>query len=68
MTVLLDDRLARRMAALLNIPVRGTLGILLDAKRAGLTKAVKPLIDQLQKLGFRCSPATRNAVLSLAGE
>lgn len=67
-TLLLDDALARRMGALLKIPIRGTLGILLDAKKIGLTKSVKPLIDQLQKLGFRCSATTRNAVLSLAGE
>lgn len=67
-TLLLDDALARRMATLLNIPIRGTLGILLDAKKIGLTKSVKPLIDQRQKLGFRCSATTRNAVLSLAGE
>jgi predicted nucleic acid-binding protein len=67
-TLLLDDCLARRMAGLLKLPIRGTLGVLLDAKAAGLTKTVKPLIDQLQKLGFRCSPTTRNAVLSMAGE
>lgn len=66
--VVLDDALARRMAETLNIPLKGTLGILLDAKRAGLITTIRPLLDQLQALRFRLSPTTRTAVLKLAGE
>src|SRR5690606_30398564 len=39
---LLDDGLARRVASLLDIPMTGTLGLLLDSKKAGLISAVKP--------------------------
>ena len=46
----------------------GTLGILLDAKRAGLIDAVAPLLDALQQLRFRLSSSTRADVLKLAGE
>lgn len=49
----IDDSLARRVANALGLRVTGTLGILLDAKRAGLTTSVRPLLDQLQSLGFR---------------
>jgi len=66
--ILLDDALARRAADMLGLRVRGTLGVLLDAKRAGLLPAVGPLLDRLQELRFRVSPRTRNAVLALAGE
>ena len=66
--VLLDDRLARRVAASLGLTVEGTLGLLLDAKRAGLVDAVAPLVDQLQSLGFRLDPRTRAAVLRQARE
>jgi uncharacterized protein len=66
--VILDDALARRQAETLGLRLTGTLGILLDAKRAGLISAVAPLADDLQRLGFRLSSATRQAVLGLAGE
>ena len=65
---ILDDALARRVAGILEIPYTGTLGILLDAKKAGLIQAVSPLLDDLQALRFRMSPGTRSAVLRLAGE
>jgi uncharacterized protein len=65
---ILDDALARRVAGNLEIPHTGTLGILLDAKRAGLIAAVSPLLDDLHALRFRMSSGTRSAVLKLAGE
>lgn len=68
MIVILDDALARRQAEAMGLRLTGTLGVLLDAKRAGLIAAVAPLADELQRLGFRLSGATRQAVLGLAGE
>jgi uncharacterized protein len=66
--VVLDDALARNVAEALGFRLKGTLGLLLDAKRAGLLPAVGPLLDQLQALRFRMAPRTRAAVLKLAGE
>lgn len=66
--VILDDALARRHAETLGIPLTGTLGILLDAKRRGLVASVTPLIGDLQRMGFRLSERTRRAVLHMAGE
>jgi predicted nucleic acid-binding protein len=65
---ILDDGAARRVAAVLGIRHRGTLGVLLDAKRAGLVAAVQPILDRLQVLGFRLDARTRQDVLELAGE
>ncbi|ETX05103.1 DUF3368 domain-containing protein [Candidatus Entotheonella palauensis] len=65
---ILDDALARQVAAALDIRFRGTLGLLLDAKQAGLVPAVTPLLDQLQALRFRLSSHTREMILNLAGE
>jgi len=53
--VILDDALARRHAEVLRIALTGTLGIFLDAKRRGLVPALTPLVDDLQRLGFRLS-------------
>jgi predicted nucleic acid-binding protein len=64
----LDDALARQVAAALNLKLTGTLGLLIDAKQAGLISAVGPLLDQLQALRFHLAMHTRIAVLKLAGE
>jgi predicted nucleic acid-binding protein len=64
----LDDALARLVARTAQLRFTGTLGILIDAKRAGLIPAVRPCIDQLENLGFRVAAHTRAAVLELAGE
>jgi hypothetical protein len=66
--VVLDDAFARNVAETLGFHLKGTLGLLLDAKRLGLIPAVRPLIDQLHALRFRVSPNTRAVVLKLAGE
>jgi predicted nucleic acid-binding protein len=65
---LLDDALARRVAVAKGIPIKGTLGLLLDAKRAGHLTVVRPSLDRLQELGFRLAQQTQDAVLKLAGE
>ncbi len=66
--VVLDDALARRVAHMLDLSLTGTLGLLIDAKRAGLIEAVEPYLDRLEALRFRLAERTRLAVLRLAGE
>lgn len=66
--VALDDALARRAAAVLNLRFTGTLGILLDAKAAGYIPLIAPVLEKFERLGFRLAAHTRKAVLSLAGE
>jgi predicted nucleic acid-binding protein len=56
------------LAETLGLRLTGTLGLLLDAKRAGLILAVGPFLSRLQALHFRVAPHTRAAVLKLAGE
>lgn len=65
---ILDDALARQVADTLKIRIKGPLGVLLDAKSAGLIPAVSPILDQLEEAGFRLGRATRSAVLEFAGE
>ena len=67
-TVILDDGLARQAAEHLDLPLIGTLGLLLNAKRAGFLPAVAPCLDRLNQLRFRVSSSTRTAVLRAAGE
>lgn len=63
-TVLLDDALARRTAQAAGLTVRGTLGILLDAKSRRLTERIEPWVDKLGTPGCGCP--TRSACASSA--
>jgi predicted nucleic acid-binding protein len=66
--VILDDRAARNCAAALGVPVRGTLGVLLLAKREGKVPLVTPILDDLRSAGFRISAAIGDTARRLAGE
>jgi predicted nucleic acid-binding protein len=65
---ILDDGAARRCAGALNVPVRGTLGVMLEAKRAGLVPAVVPLVKALQDTGLFLSDSLIQRALELCGE
>lgn len=64
----LDDLQARRLAEALDLPLAGTLGILLRAKQAGLVDAVRPLLDAVVEAGFHLEPDLYQEVLRLAEE
>jgi predicted nucleic acid-binding protein len=66
--VLLDDAAARTAANELQLSTTGTLGILLLAKERGLIVAVTPVLDDLERRGFRITDAVRSRVLQIAGE
>ena len=66
--VLLDDRLGRRVAVERALPIVGSLGVLLRAKRAGLIPAVGPVVDVMIIQGRYISANLRSHVLRAAGE
>lgn len=66
--VILDDKLARRIAAVQGFQITGTAGILLKAKQKRIIKTLKPIIEQLLTLGFYLKPELVNAILMIAGE
>lgn len=65
---LLDDAAARRTATRLGLRVRGTLGVLVLAKRAGLIDSVRAALDQSVQVGLRTHPNLYRAALESAGE
>jgi len=66
--VVLDDKLARRIADMQGFRLTGTAGVLLRAKRKGLVPALKPVIEKLLDLDFRLKPELAKEILALAGE
>ena len=66
--VILDDKLARRIAEMQGFRLTGTAGVLLRAKEKGLIPALEPVIEKLLSLNFRLRPELVKAILELAGE
>lgn len=66
--VIVDDLAARNCAFSLGIPVRGTFGVILLAKKRGLLPSIKPVIRQLIDAQIRVEERLLKTVLDLAGE
>lgn len=66
--VLVDDRGARRWARARDLPIVGTVGVLLRAKDQGVVARVRPVLDALVATGLYLSDALYREVLETAGE
>lgn len=64
----LDDAAARHCAQALSLPIKGTLSVVVMAKRAGLIEKATPLFDRLIADGFRVKPSVLEEAKALAGE
>jgi predicted nucleic acid-binding protein len=67
-SAIIDEKLARRHAKRLGIPLTGTLGVLLRAKRQGLIGPIRPFVERLRQGGIRLSEAVIEEALRLADE
>ena len=67
--LLMDERRGRREAAALGLRVTGLLGVLAEAKRAGLVDQVRPVLDDLiTQAGFWIGADLRAQVIAELGE
>lgn len=64
----LDDREARACAQAIGIPLVGTLGRILRAKRAGVLQEARPVVERLLKVGAYLAPALVDEALGEVGE
>lgn len=62
--VLLDDLTARREALRLGVSITGTAGIVVEARRAGLIRAARPVFERLADEGFHLGTELVEAVLA----
>ncbi len=65
---IIDDLAGRKCAASLNIPVRGTLGIVLIAKKRGLVTKARPIIEEMMSTGLYLSRKVVDEALRRVGE
>jgi len=66
--VVIDDGAARKTAEYLGLPLTGTLGILIAAKRRGILDAVMPVVQQMEQNGFFFSMGLKALIRSLSDE
>jgi predicted nucleic acid-binding protein len=66
--VLMDDKAGRRMATNADVPVIGTVGVLVLAKRKGIVPLVMPLLEALSASGYFLSEEIIAAALTASGE
>jgi len=64
----IDDLAARKCAASLGIPVIGTLGIVLRARRQGIIPAARPVVEDLLRGGMFLSRSLLDRALALVDE
>jgi predicted nucleic acid-binding protein len=65
---IIDDRDGRRCALIHQVPVRGTLGLILLAKKRGRIAAARPILERMRESGMYLSDGTLDQALSLVGE
>lgn len=65
---IIDDLAGRKCAAFHGIPVRGTLGLVLTAKRRGLIPQARPVLEILIREGLYLSSHVLDEALKRAGE
>ena len=66
--VLIDDRTARNIAEYLGLKVKGTLGVLVEAKRKGLIPSFKVPALKMKEHGIRFSEQLINEISFNLGE
>ena len=64
----INDLKARGVASAMGVKIIGTLGILRLAKDRGMLKQIKPLLDELRKVGAYISNVLYNRMLKDVGE
>ena len=67
-TAIVDDARGRRCAEQLGIPLRGTLGLILRAKRGGRIPAAGPVLDTVRRAGRYLSDEVVRRALAQVGE
>jgi len=65
---IIDEKDGRKVAISLNIPIIGTLAVLLEAKQKRLVSSFKECLNKLLNKGFRVSPQLIEKFLKESGE
>ena len=66
--LIIDDRKGRKFAYELGLTIIGTVGIIVDAKLAGIIPSVRPILAKIRTTNFRFTARLELLILKKAGE
>jgi predicted nucleic acid-binding protein len=66
--LILDDKLGRRIARLNGVPITGTLGVLVKARREALLPSISPVIEALRRTTMHLAQELIETALRESGE
>ncbi len=66
--IIVDDLAARKLAKELGLPIKGTVGVLLNAKQKGIIPLFRPYFDLIQQTNFRLSRQLAEQFIKDSGE
>jgi len=66
--LIIDDLKARKFAHQLGLTIICTIGIIVDAKLAGIIISVKPILAKIKETNFRISEQLEKLIITKAGE
>ena len=66
--LIIDDLKGRKFAQQLGLTIIGTIGVIVDAKLAGIIPSVKPILSKIKSTNFRITEKLELLILKRAGE
>ena len=66
--LIIDDLKGRKPAQQLGLTIIGTIGIIVDAKLAGIIPSVKPILTKIKTTNFRITMQLELLIIKSAGE
>ena len=66
--LIIDDLKGRKFAHQLGLTIIGTIGVIVDAKLAGIIPSIKPILSKIKSTNFRITDQLELLILKLAGE
>ena len=66
--LIIDDLKGRKFASQLGLTIIGTIGVIVDAKLAGIIPSVKPILSKIKSTNFRITEQLELLIIKRAGE
>ena len=66
--LIIDDLKGRKFATQLDLTIIGTIGVVVDAKLAGIIPSVRPIVLKIKSTNFRITERLELLILNKAGE
>lgn len=66
--LIIDDLKGRKFANQLGLTIIGTIGVIVDAKLAGINPSIKPILTKIKATNFRITEQLEALILKRSGE